>query len=304
LLDSIEDRIELDEDTAYSAAILAVDDSDLYMLINWIKPTSFLLDGVLLRLSLASGKVTRLRAIPGGGKGLAIVGDQLVFSQGARTTDGTGAIMRLARSGGEPVMLAETVGLQAAPVVADDANAYFVDEEGTKRAPIEGGDVKRLSTLVPFSLGLSDGALLMASFGGGTIVAVSRDGGDETVLAEGQGGPLYPIACGEDVCWVNANRIGESALMRRSPDGRITVVGAGFSQPHALVFDGTSFFVTAGAGGHSLVRIPAEGGDSIFAYGEAGLSHLALNDDCLFWSSASTVTAVSRAAADVAGLER
>jgi hypothetical protein len=298
LVASITDHLDLDGIVGYTAPIIAVDETDLYMLISWIKPTTALRDGVLLRLSLRSGEIARLFPVPGGGsagvQGLAISGGHIVFSQGPQIEDGKGRIVRLDRDGGEPTVLAETMGNSGSALVTHGTNVYFVDDEGTKRVAIEGGEVRRLTTLRPFTLGADEGALYLADHAGHAIVAISSKDGVEMFIVEEQQGPLYPIACDGDLCWLNSNRIGEAAVMRRSPDGRIATVGAGLSEPHALVFDGRDFFVAAGAGGLALYRIPASGGTPAVVYVEEGLTHIAVNDSCLFWSSASTVSTVSR----------
>jgi hypothetical protein len=75
----------------------------------------------------------------------------------------------------------------------------------------------------------------------------------------------------------------------------------GLPEPLDLLFDGNNFFITLAHPGQ-IIRVPATGGTAVTAYVELGLSYLALNDACLFWSSATAITSISRDAADVAVL--
>jgi hypothetical protein len=184
--------------------------------------------------------------------------------------------------------------------VADAQNVYFVDGEGTKSVPLEGGPVRTLTDRRPYSIMVSGQTLYLADNGpGGGISSVPIDGGPVTVLADEPNGAIHPVICGDSLCWVGGPAM-DASLKRRTPDGSIRVVVSGLRQPHAVVFDGTSFFVSGAGGGLFLYRIPASGGDAEVIHGSGGLSSLALDDECLYWSAAAGIFTWARSAANAA----
>jgi hypothetical protein len=92
-----------------------------------------------------------------------------------------------------------------------------------------------------------------------------------------------------------------SSLVRLTPDGTTTVLAENIPEPHAVVFDGSNFFVSSGGGGLSLLRIPAAGGKPVLVP-SAGAVSLALDETCLYWSGAGGIYNMSTGASHVASV--
>jgi hypothetical protein len=291
---------------------IAVNATDLYYVLNWNKGltgTSSVMDGYLMRVPIGGGTAVRLAFIPGGGsqgaQGLVVTPGGAIFSEAPGDDGGAGSIVSVPASGGSASVLASTNGLANA-LVADDQNVYFVDKEATKSVPLAGGSVRMVAAAVPFSLGVAGPTLYLADLGANTVSSVPIDGGQVNVLAKDQPGPLYPVACGPNLCWVNmwANATsGFSAgnLMQLAPGAPPLALAADFSEPHDLVFDGNNFFVTTGGGGLSLTRVPSAGGTPALVESEIGITSMTLDETCLYWSSLRGISSLARSAADVAG---
>jgi hypothetical protein len=257
---------------------LAVNATDLYYISNWTTPPSSGStggrDGNLMRVPIRGGTAVRMTAIAGGGspgvQGLVVTQSAAIFSEAQGADGGAGTIVSVPTDGGNPTVLATANGLAHA-LVADDQNVYFVDSEATKSVPLRGGPVRIVARTVPFSL-----------------------------LAKDQPGPLYPMACGPNLCWVNGSASGGD-LMQLPPNGTPTVLAAPPSEPHDLAFDGKNFFVTTGGGGLWLYRIPSTGGTPVLAESEPGITNMTLDESCLYWSSLRGISSLARVAADVAG---
>jgi hypothetical protein len=133
----------------------------------------------------------------------------------------------------------------------------------------------------------------------GTVSSVPADGGQISVLATDPNGAIHPVRCGETLCWMSGPPL-NARLRQLERDGSVTTLAGDLSQPHDLVFDGTSFFVSTGGGGLALYRIPATGGQPVLIHGAANLSSLALDDACLYWSSATGIYSWALSAANAA----
>ncbi|HEX7481632.1 MAG TPA: hypothetical protein VF331_27755 [Polyangiales bacterium] len=292
---------------------IAVNATSLFYVLNWSTPatgtSSGTTEGYLMRVPIRGGAAIRLAAIPGGGsqgvQGLAATQTAVIFSAARGSVAGRGAIITVPTGGGAATVLASTKGLANA-LVADEQNVYFVDDEATKSVLLSGGPVQTVAAAVPYSLGIAGQTLYLADFGpNGTVSSVPITGGPVTVLAKDQPGALYPVRCGPDLCWVNAGSGAMSSsggtLMQLAPGGAPVVLTQGLSEPHALVFDGNNFFVTTAGGGLWLLRIPSAGGTPVTAESEQGITGLALDESCLYWSSALGISSLATSAADVAG---
>jgi hypothetical protein len=197
--------------TAVEIPDIAVNATDLYYVSNWNTPVTSTSaggrDGYLMRVPIRGGTAVRTAFIPGGGspsaQGLAVTPTAVIFAEAGGSDGGAGAIISLPAYGGSATVLATTNGVAQALVV-DDKNVYFADAEATKSVPLTGGPVRTLAALVPFSLGVAGGTLYLADFSRDMVSSVPIDGGQVTVLANSQAGPLYPVTCGQNLCWVNA----------------------------------------------------------------------------------------------------
>lgn len=279
--------------------------TELYYVLNWDSNGGGS-HGLLMRVPTRGGSAVQMASIPGGGgqgaQPLAVTPKAIVFSEALGDKGGPGAIASIPRGGGSVTILASTQG-SALALVADADRAYFVDDEGTKSVPLAGGPVRRLTSSRADSLGVIGNKLYLTEVPQGALSSLPLGGGALTVLAAGETGALYPIACGPDLCWMNEKSFMDAALERLAPGGAPVVVAesGALAEFYALVFDGQNFFVTAGAGGASVSRIPWTGGTVDFVWGDMGTTGLALDENCLYWSSSRGIFSLALSAADVAG---
>jgi hypothetical protein len=287
--------------SAVQIPTIAVSAAGLFYLSNWDVPvgSNHGRGGYVVHLPRAGGDPMRLADVAGGGspggQGLAVVGGTAIYGEARQ--EGPGAILSVSSSGGAAVTLTTTAGLARA-LVADDESVYFVDDEGTKSVPLTGGPARTLTSERPYSLLVAGSTLYLASLSEpGRLSSIPVGGGPVTVLADESA--LGPLLCGDGVCWMSGAAL-DASLKQRAPDGSSSVLSTGLRQPHDLVFDGRHFFVTTDAGGMNLRRIPAGGGTADIIHGGAGISSLALDDACLYWSQLSGIYTWSLTAATAA----
>jgi hypothetical protein len=282
--------------------------ANIYFVLNWNTPIGSAVPpgGLLMRVPTRGGSAVKMASIPGGGspagQELAVTSKAVVFIETLNNKSGDGALASIPRDGGDVTVLATTAGLANA-VVADDQNAYFVDDEGVKSVPLAGGKVRLLTSAKPFSFQLIGSTLYLAELAEGSagqVASLPAAGGPVTVLASGLLGPFFPTACGADLCWMSEVSFLEARLEQLAP-GQAPVVLADsgdLAEPLAMVFDGENFFVAAGAGGQLLVRVPSGAGAPTIVEARGGMSGLAMDPDCLYWSCADGIFSLARSVAD------
>jgi hypothetical protein len=252
-----------------------------------------------MRVPIEGGAIERLASLPNGSSqltGLALTNTHVVFIRGPKEIEGNSTIAAVPLDGGKLTVLAEAKGTADALVV-DERNAYFADLEGVEAVPLTGGATRTLvSGILPWSLEITDNTLYFGDER--NLYAVSLEGGNPAILAPGVGFAL--TSCGDSICWISGTGL-MGTLMRLDPGGEPVTVADDLAKPIDLVFDGEDYFV-AGARGY-IARVPADGGKARFIYGEPGMSDLALEGECLFWSSAETITSVSISAARKIGAD-
>ncbi len=285
---------------------IAVVGSDLFYLSNWYRPLAAGGggDGQLMRVSVRGGAPSRLAFVPGGGsdggQGLVVTATKAIFSQAARMDGGDGAIIGVPVGGGGATIIAQTTG-RARALLADSENVYFVDNEATKMVALGGGPVRTLAKATPYSIGLVGATLYLAEYGGAnTLSSIPIQGGTVSLVATVPGGVLYPVGCGANLCWVGGPPFA-AKLMRLAPGGTPVELAQGFREPLGLLFDEKNFFVTSGGAGLQLLRIPEAGGPALTVAAGQLISEMAMDESCLYWSSAQGIFSMSKAAADVAG---
>jgi hypothetical protein len=284
-----------DSVSTQTASPIAVNATDLYFVFQW--SVQGLPDWYLMRIPLGGGTVARIATIPSrngeyGRHALALTNTDVIFLQGGDT------IAKVPLDGGATTTLAKAADALNT-VLVNEQNAYFADSEGAKSVPLIGGTVRTLAPDILLGLALVNDRLYMATRDN-KIYSISTNGGDPTPVGDGGGWPL--IGCGgKNVCWLGGPGSLRATLMQLAPGGTPVTLAEGFPEPLDLLFDGNNFFITLAHPGE-IIRVPATGGTAAGAYVELGMTNLALNDTCLFWSSATTITSVSRDAADVAVL--
>jgi hypothetical protein len=278
--------------------------ANIYFIANWSTPIGSTVPpgGALIRVPTRGGPAVQMATVPGGGslggQELAVTPNAVVFGEALDNKNGNGALATIPRGGGDVTVLASTAGLANA-VVADDRNAYFIDDQGTKSVPLAGGKVRLLTSAKAFSLQVIGATLYLADNGAGKVVSLPTTGGPTTVLASNVS-PFFPTACGPDLCWMTYVTFLDARLERLAPGGTPTVLAEDkyLAEPHAMVFDGENFFVAAGAGGEYLDRVPAGGGAVTVVEVNGGIAGVAMDRNCIYWSIAGYVFSLDRSVAD------
>jgi hypothetical protein len=251
----------------------------------------------LVRIPLAGGKPQRI-VIPSGNQSadaLAVSSTAAYVTQAPQAAGANGALLRVANDAQEPMKLADSEGFISA-IAIDDTTIYFSDEGGTKSLPLRGGSVRVLSSNTTGSLVVVGETLYLSDNG---VYAVSIETGQMTLLdSDVQVREL--TACGADLCWLSGSAL-QGRIVRRLLDGESRVIADNLLQPHKLAVDQGGYFVTTGAAGLALLRVPASAGSVSMVWGGGALA-LALTADCLYWSTMNAIYGMSRAAADAANM--
>lgn len=149
---------------------LVVDASEVF----WINPLQKEISAFPVEVTDEPG-VARVVATFPGDKGAQLVsqGDDLFWADHS-----TGEILRVAKSGGEPSVIAEAV---VQFLVADATNLYYSGDDGgdmqIRRVPISGGDSELLANLSEMPGGLAQSAthVFWTSPTAGTVQAVAKE---------------------------------------------------------------------------------------------------------------------------------
>ncbi len=200
--------------------------------------------------------------------------------------DVAGGVHAVPVAGGSARLAADVAG--PGWLAHDDANVYFQDTAGIESVPLAGGAVHHIANQVVFSFGVIAGNVVQADFQGGTVSSVPVAGGAATQLASGQLGPLYPVSCGTSVCWVDGGNLQslEGTLVAVAPGGASPLVTAArLFHPHGVLTDGTHLFVSAEGDGYTLSRVAMDGSTLDAIAQSPGLSSIAIDDDCVYWSA-------------------
>ena len=257
-------------------------------------PGSSAMMGRIMRVPIRGGESELVAPVVGGsaigGQTFAVTASNIVFGQVGESEGGNGgAIVSTPLTGGVTKIIASTVGAPGA-ILSDVDNVYFVDGEGTKRVPRAGGKVATLANATPFSLGLIGTRLILADYYVGNLLSVPTTGGPVTSLATQQK-PLYPVGCGPNVCWLNDGDASGSngSLMELDLDSggipTTILTDSRLSEPQDLVFDGNIFFASGGSPVGNLLRVPSTGRPVVQIATWAGLSKVAVDETCVYWSS-------------------
>jgi len=278
---------------------IAVNATDLFYFFT--TPSGDARVGRLMRIPLRGGTPAPLALVPGllstSLQALVATPTGVIYAEGPYGDAGAGKILAVPSHRGEAGTVAPTAG-RANGLVSDGENLYFFDREATKAVPLAGGEVRVLTEKLG-APGVVGNTLVLAN-GDGTISSVPTQGGPLKLLASGPWQPLAPIDCGGSACWLVIGVSGQ--LMRVGLEGGTPeVLIEGLSGMTHVVFDGKNFFVTLGGGGLGIYRIPAEGNEATAIVTGTGISGLALDDECLYWSSFEGIFSLALRAAAVAG---
>jgi hypothetical protein len=243
--------------------------SDVYFTL--FRPSS------LWRVPIHGGQPAMLLSIPGEEDRMLATSTSVVLAESQEGT--AGEIVQLPAAGGSPLALAPTKG-RVRSLVTDATSVFFTDDEGITSVRLAGGSAQILSGRTG-TLALVGSNLVLADSSAGSLLRIPKIGGAPTVLAANQSEPALPVDCAGDVCWIDAFPCagrppgftcvagnGEGAIVRMAIGGAPVTLARDPALYRAtrMVFDGTSFFVTAGADvsvDGPLTRTAAAGGAPI-----------------------------------------
>jgi hypothetical protein len=258
----------------------------------------FCYDSALMSVPLRGGPVSTLARLPNENTGIALVTSEQVVLFAALGANY--AILSVPIAGGSAVTLASVPSPVITGSGADDQNIYFIDQDGTQRVSLDGGEVALITTQVSSAntsgpIVVRGGSLMVATgqqTGPGSIESIPIDGGPPATVATDQPNAAFPMTCGADICWWTgvtpfglAGTSGPGDVARLAADGGVTMLPGAPFMPSSFVFDGTDFFETVlleGFGG-PLVRIPASGAPVVTMVN--GPSDVVVDDTCVYYST-------------------
>lgn len=284
-------------DVSFISPYIAVNSRDLFCLLSWEYPVEagIARRGALVRIPLTGGSFEMLASLPdGAGQSthtLLATETHVVYTRAGQSLEDPELIVSHHLDDGESMILAQGSGRIYA-LTGDAEQVYFIDGDAVNSVSLNGSEVQNLRSPRVNSIRLADQTLYLAD--DGTVSALSIETREIREVARDQAWPMYPLRCGNDVCWTNVGGLFASTIVRAAPGQMPRVLASGFSEPHDLVFDGQQFFLSSGAGGLRLDRIPAEGGEPSTVAGGIGMASLALDDDCLYWADFEGVWSILR----------
>lgn len=182
----------------------------------------------LMKVSTGGGKATTLATGSGIPDALA-VNDRAIYWTSWRSdasvsssTTGDGAVLSVPLAGGTPVELASK---QPGPhfMAIDATHVYWNnigprEAPGLMKAPLSGGSVTTLATGVHTSGVAVDGSrAYWSDYQTGSIMAIGLEGGERTVLADGQKRPNAIAIDAGHIYWANLGAApGEGSIMKLS----------------------------------------------------------------------------------------
>jgi hypothetical protein len=217
---------------------------------------------------------------------------------------GEGAIMKLARSGGAPVKLAQGL-VQPDSLQIDDSSAFWLGygmHAGIQRVSLAGGAPEELvsvSAPVPIRQTALDGThLYYTNAAAGSVVRVGKNGADGKTLASGLAGPVsiavdssgvYVAESGDDGAIVRVDHAGNNGKTRLATHR---------PGPHGIVLtDSDVFWIDDGAFdvgkgvtvGGAIVRMPKAGGSAQPVVAADGASALLIDGAFAYYAVADAI---------------
>lgn len=304
------------------AGSLAATPAGLYFTIgiseNNGEANDLILAGALMRVPLAGGQPTPVACGYAFGKPV-VSGTTLIVGGlgGVAPSPGPDAVLRVSLAGGPARVLfalPNDDALTGEPAT-DGRFVYFPDQDGVMATPSpfgilavpldpEAGTVPvRITTTTPVdAVGAFDQRLVFVQPQGAveSVLLPPKPGSQVTSLGTAVAGNESMIRCGNDACWVSGAYLERMDPVAGSPTPIATVQG-GLGD---LAFDGTSFYATAFGWdaqpfgtpfGPGLVRIPAAGGSAVVLV-KGDVSAVAVDDECVYWTSSAGIFSVAKTA--------
>ncbi len=208
-----------------------------------------------------------------------------------------GAVMRVAKAGGEAERVAGDKGNLLALAV-DDAFVYWTRSGGTdvQRAPKAGGPATPLLKGLKFPGSVAvdaDFVYVTETAWEGRVLKVSKAGGEIVAIATGQHHPTEVLVDDSTVYWINEVNFGDGQVMKApKAGGAPTVLVDKLRRPRALALDGANIywiqsrFLELGGDRDSVVRLAKSGGKPTTVIdNQAGAAALGVDERNLYWAS-------------------
>jgi hypothetical protein len=217
------------------------------------------------------------------GSELALVKELLPIPSGYR-------ILKVQKSGGAAVTLAETTGVPL-KLVTEGANVYWIDDQGVYSVPLEGGSTKVLASVTgsPYTITADSGSVYWAEstthdYPNRRINRVSVNGGNVQSLVEGIHTPVVLSTDSTDLYWVEGGGDESFGRIARIPlsGGPITTIVSGIegNSPHFTI-TGDMIYVSD----HPYIKkVPITGGTvERFLYSHDGAWDVTTEEGFLYW---------------------
>jgi hypothetical protein len=300
------------------AGPLVVDGPDLYYVTYSLSPG--------IAMTYMAGSVQR---IPAAGGAPTEVASGYVFSRPAFTSTSVilqrdnaypnmnaDDVVALPRAGGAPTTLV-TFDVNETPIsspVTDGTFLYLATSDGPRAVPLAAPTNQMAVSAGPSGAGggggradppsavLPVGGRLVMTFPQGDVrsAPLPPATGDAVTLATGlPPGPSDLTSCGTSACWLAGSRL-ERIAPSAGPATTVTDLSGSFVWAATFAFDGTRFYVVAesafDAPPDTIVTVPAGGGAPVVLVRTREAGGLAVDDECLYWSSADGIFSVAKAA--------
>jgi len=196
-----------------------------------------------------------------------------------------GKVMQVAKTGGTPILLAQTGG--PSDVAVDATYVYFgqTNGSGLYRVPIGGGTVDTL-TQSPNANAIAIDSNNLYTVGGGSVWQEAKAGGTAQLLISAEGGALR-IAV--DASYVYFTEALNPGFVKRLPIGgnTLTTLVSNLNQPQGIAVDANFVYLTTLAG--ELSKVPLAGGTvTPIATGLNAPSSIALDSTTIYWVNSAT----------------
>lgn len=262
---------------------LSLDADNVYYLVN---DPSQLFSMNLKRVAKTGGAAATL--VAGQDIRSFAVDDAGVYWTICDLTRATGAVLRLAKSGGTPATIDSNKGCFF-DVAVDADNVYWIEERGIMRAAKAGGAASVLAPAQfhPRQLVLDEtNAYWIAD---AYIMQIPKTGGTPNALVAGQKDISTLTVDSANVYWTNA----AGALMKINKRGGMPFLVANASAPlNAITVDNATIFWTNL--GSAVMKVDKAGGAPIveskleaatLAIAQAGLNGLVVDDTNVYWTT-------------------